>query len=556
MDILLSNTDVLNVTLSYLDLFEVSYLDSAITNKAMRAIFITSLQSCYLTLSDFQLCRLNADSQVWASTKGIVLNGVFYDNLQQDQIIGFHEVFKGTKSMQYTERMFFATKIEPHVFSSLFSDKFISLKKIVLDGNDKLTDGMLRIICESCCSLQELNLCFCKQITGDQIRSSSLQVLDLNYCEKVGDAALINAAHNLPSLTTLLVSDCIDGVRKSDNGLRALVELKNLRALEIRYSNITDEGIREITSSLSKITCFDIAFCPVLTASCLLDIAYHLHSLEKLCLSFSLDSSSVSALVSMIHLEYLDIRSDLDDNSFARISSMNLRSLRISSSLLVNCLSSFQNLICLDLAGCSALHEASIIQLTAHSPELRELSLGCLGVTAASVISFTKHCQVLTNLNLSECSLIDDYALEAISLNCLKIVALNLSGCYRATDIGLKSMARTKWKLNSLNIAGLKKVSDIGIFPFLNSCGRHLEILSVSTCPLITNDGLRPLKDSLSLRELVMDKCSLVTDNFFQEVFSTASKKHYLRKLSTMRCHHLTDSGLEDATLLHIISEK
>merc|ERR1712070_315121 len=153
--------------------------------------------------------------------------------------------------------------------------------------------------------------------------------------------------------------------------------------------------------------------------------------------------------------------------------------------------------------------------------------------------------KVLTELNISECSLITDFGIGHISTRCAllkgfhasacprltdsaaqslvcepsagdargaELSVLNLSFCTNLTDQSMELIAKACPKLENVNISGCVHLSDAGIRHLAVNCS-HIQIFAISFCKRLTDTSVCTMADFLWLEDLSLEGCRHITDD-------------------------------------------
>ena len=194
-----------------------------------------------------------------------------------------------------------------------FSGSLVHIKRLILFGNDWLTDVGIVAITERLPGLTHLDLRGCDEVTDSGVRAiaehlAGLTFLDLNGCGEVTDAGVRAIAEHLAGLTFLDLSWCR---LVTDVGVRAITEhLTGLAYLGLaRCEWVTDAGVRALAERLAGLTNLSLGGHGV-TNEGVKCIAERLHELEDLGLSgcSSLTNTGFNIITSnMIRLTCLDL---------------------------------------------------------------------------------------------------------------------------------------------------------------------------------------------------------------------------------------------------------
>lgn len=160
----------------------------------------------------------------------------------------------------------------------------LSLEHLSLQDCYKITDEGLRHLSDGLHNLKILNLSFCASITDIGLkhlaRMGSLRELNLQSVDTISDLGLAYLAENNSRLTILDVSFCN---KVGDQGLLHISQgLFNLRSLSIKGCPITDEGLGRIARTLTDLRALNIGQCDRITDKGLSLVSEHLHKLLRI----------------------------------------------------------------------------------------------------------------------------------------------------------------------------------------------------------------------------------------------------------------------------------
>jgi len=260
--------------------------------------------------------------------------------------------------------------------------------------------------------LKEVSLKACDKLTNEDIseiiqKKTSLTRLNLRETN-ITDKGLKELAKHCSNLTSLDLSYC-DKI--TDDGVKALApSLGNLTSLDLRSTNIIeDEGLKLLTKSCSNLTRLNINWCCEFTAEGIVAVAPYLCNQTDLDLGKKITDDGLVALVP--HL------GDLTDLQF---------------------------------------YEAKITDegLMAVAPALRNLIrlefYGCENITGEGLVTLAENCKNLIHLSLEYCENITDEGLRELAPYLGRLYSFNLSDCSRTTDEGLKSIVKRNPELESV----------------------------------------------------------------------------------------------------------
>lgn len=187
----------------------------------------------------------------------------------------------------------------------------LSLEHLSLQDCYKITDDGLRHLSDGLHNLQSLNLSFCASITDSGLkhlaRISSLRELNLRSSDTISDIGLAYLAENNSRLTILDVSFCN---KVGDQGLLHISQgLFNLRSLSLNACPITDEGLGRIARTLTDLRTLNIGQCSRITDKGLSLVSEHLHKL--LCIDLygctNITTVGLEKVMQLPHLSVLNL---------------------------------------------------------------------------------------------------------------------------------------------------------------------------------------------------------------------------------------------------------
>lgn len=140
----------------------------------------------------------------------------------------------------------------------------------------------------------------------------------------------------------------------------------------------------------------------------------------------------------------------------------------------------------IDMQGCAALHDGSIVALLSCSrTTLETLGLGALQHITSSTFQAIAQCSNLRVLDLSMCRSLTNGDLAALSIGCQELRSLQLQGCVNIGDAGLAALAQHSAKLERLSLEFCFNVTDAGFSAVVSHC-QELKYLNVKACNQLT----------------------------------------------------------------------
>ncbi|XP_047320898.1 F-box protein SKP2A-like [Impatiens glandulifera] len=185
------------------------------------------------------------------------------------------------------------------------------------------------------------------------------------------------------------------------------------------------------------------------------------------------------------------------------------------NSLVISLIPKFQNIKSLVLKQVKPqLIDNAVMVVAKFCPKLTDLDLtNSLDLSKHSIIALASGCPNLINLNLSDCSTIeDDICLMYLASSCTKLYSLNLSNCNNfVTDNSLMIIAGFCNELQILNVSGCTMVSDEGVTSLANGCS-EMRALTLDGCLLVTDVSVLALSEKCPhLNFLEHSDCKKIT---------------------------------------------
>ncbi|XP_077978669.1 F-box/LRR-repeat protein 4-like [Glandiceps talaboti] len=181
---------------------------------------------------------------------------------------------------------------------------------------DFLSTDCIKVIADTCTSLQELDLQSCVDLDNSAFehicKLTNLQTLNLYRC-RIEDETLINILRCLPDLEYLNIGSCV-GIENCDDVLIALGNnCRNLKSLDVwRTRTLSHIGLRALVHNCHQLLELDVGWCTELNSStqCFVNLVRHCKKLKKLFLTAnrSVCDADLNAIAEFSHdMEQLDI---------------------------------------------------------------------------------------------------------------------------------------------------------------------------------------------------------------------------------------------------------
>ncbi len=149
---------------------------------------------------------------------------------------------------------------------------------------------------------------------------------------------------------------------------------------------------------------------------------------------------------------------------------------------------------------------------------------------------------MLQELDVSQCSWLDQYALKKIVEICPQLTKLSLRSNVQITHMGWGELLKLR-QLKSLDLARCHQIDNDEFKIILRACA-GLEVLNLEECKKITDKGFEELAYSIpKLTHLNLTRCT-ISDVALLEV---ATKLRIMTSLNLTRCEYLSEKGIIEA---------
>ena len=220
------------------------------------------------------------------------------------------------------------------------------------------------------------------------------------------------------------------------------------------------------------------------------------------------------------------------------------------------------NLATINLTGVMNVTDKAITALARTCERLQKINLGgCRAITPEGVFALANHCKLLRLVNLSYIEAINDEAVSALAQSCPDLVEIDLSGCRHVTDLGVRDLWIHSKYMREMRLARCSNLTDAafpspikeiippsGVNPFaqptqpppkddpedllplvLNRPFDRLRMLDLTSCVRITDEGIEGIVSNCpKIRNLVVARCSLLSDAAVESVCKLGKDMHYL----------------------------
>ncbi|XP_037492230.1 F-box/LRR-repeat protein 20 [Jatropha curcas] len=357
------------------------------------------------------------------------------------------------------------------------------------------------------------------------LRMRNLRKLNCSKVVSLQDSDLFVIGNSFPLLEDLDISFPQYYSRFNPNGSLALASFSGVvtdegifdlamklnRLCKINLSGnhfITDKSLQSLSSNCALLREVVILDCDFLTQN---GISVIMRNCGNLC-SISLDSLGIPYIDSFFQESFsyaktlceLHVSNSFISNEFLCLigeACLPLKKLTISqcynftavgiSCLLYRC----QFLVYLDLEGANFLTDESIIELSKLLGNLSIINLSlCSKLTSLSLFALIKNCPLLEDVKMERTNL----GVEEFSTD----LRTNLGVEEFSTDLVINP------RIRSLKLTGNNSLSD-ECLKNIALCCPHLQLLEISYCPTITEEGVKEvLKNCSEIRNLEMNRCT------------------------------------------------
>ncbi|CAH2051028.1 unnamed protein product [Thlaspi arvense] len=383
------------------------------------------------------------------------------------------------------------------------------LNSLTIESCSNIGNTGLQAVGSFCPNLKSVTIKNCP-LVGDQGIASLLSSATYSLTKlklqalNIGDVSLAVVGHYGKELTDLAftglenVSEKGFWVMGSGQGLQ---KLKSFAVSSCR--GLTDVGLEAMAKGCPNLKQFCLRRCSVLSDIGLVSFAKAAVSLESLQLEdcykitqrgfFNVLVTCCSKLKSIALANCLGFR----DLAFRWPS--------------VACCTSLRSL---SIRNCPGFGNFSLSMLGRLCPNLLHVELnGLPGITDEGLLPLIENCKAgLSKVNLSSCVNLTDKVVSAIAnLHGITLEQLNLVGCKYVTDASLAAIAKNCSLLSDLDVSKCT-ITDSGLMALACATQLHLQIFSLSGCSLISEKSVPSLlKLGRTLVGLNIQNCNAIS---------------------------------------------
>jgi len=193
------------------------------------------------------------------------------------------------------------------------------------------------------------------------------------------------------------------------------------------------------------------------------------------------------------------------------------------------------------LNDCDNVTIEGIVALGKLRPKLQMLSVvDCQFMTGFGLSSFMEKCVDLVGLCLSGCRIDDSGVMGFASSYPPKLELVDLSNCRQVGDDGVAALASYCPNLKHIDVRGTR-ITNTGVVQVASKCA-GLRIFNAARCMQVSDVGIKALADGCSQLTHLDLTCTGLTDEGLKYI---GRKCTWLYTLKMSECSMLTDAGIE-----------
>ncbi|KAK3101016.1 hypothetical protein FSP39_000289 [Pinctada imbricata] len=206
-------------------------------------------------------------------------------------------------------------------------------------------------------------------------------------------------------------------------------------------------------------------------------------------------------------------------------------------------ISECRNLQDLNLSECTGLDDEALKVVVKGCTILLYLNLSHTDITDASLRAISKYCQNLQFLSLAYCKKFSDKGLQYLAAGkcSKKLEYLDVSGCLQMTPDGFKSMASGCTNIQTMMLNDFSTLNDECIIAVASKCVR-IHTLCILGSPLLTDESFKRIANNKRLRKLRIEGNQRISDNSLKAIGKNCVE---LEHLYVADCQRLTDASMK-----------
>ncbi|EOA26736.1 hypothetical protein CARUB_v10022822mg [Capsella rubella] len=359
-----------------------------------------------------------------------------------------------------------------------------NLSELTLEACSRIGDEGLQAIARSCSKLKSVLIKNCPLVRDQGIAALlsnttfSLAKLKLQMLN-VTDVSLAVVGHYGLSVTDLVLSGLPHVSEKGFWVMGNGVGLQKLNSLTITAcQGVTDTGLESVGKGCPNMKKAIISRSPLLSDNGLVSFAKASLSLESVQLEECHRVTQFGFFGSLLNCgEKL--------KAFSLVNCLGIRDLTTGLPASPHC----SALRSLSIRNCPGFGDANLAAIGKLCPQLEDIDLcGLKGITESGFLHLVQNSLVKVNFN--GCSNLTDRVISAITArNGWTLEVLNVDGCSKISDASLVSIAANCQILSDLDLSKCS-ISDCGIQALASSDNLKLQILSLAGCSMVTDESL------------------------------------------------------------------
>lgn len=386
-----------------------------------------------------------------------------------------------------------------------------NLTELSIESCSNIGNESLKAVGQSCSNLKCITIKNCS-LVGDQgiasLLSSTSYVLTKVKLQalNITDVSLAVIGHYGKAITDLVLSSLPAASERGfwvmGNG-HGLQKLKSLTIISCQ--GVTDTGLEVVGKGCPNLKQFCLQKCAFVSDNGLVAFAKAAGSLE----SFQAAECHRFTQYGFFGL-LLNCGAKL--KAISLVYCLGIKDLNVGLPLSSPC----KSLRSLSICNCPGFGNANLAVLGKLCPELQHVDFsGLEGITDAGFLPLLDCCEAgLTKVNLSGCVNLTDRVVSSVAeQHGWTLEFLNLEGCRKISDASLVSIAENCPLLSDLDVSRCS-ITDFGISALAHANQLSLQILSVSGCSLISDRSLHAFgKIGQTLLGLNLQHCNSISSS-------------------------------------------
>ncbi|XP_018937712.2 dynein regulatory complex subunit 6 [Cyprinus carpio] len=206
-------------------------------------------------------------------------------------------------------------------------------------------------------------------------------------------------------------------------------------------------------------------------------------------------------------------------------------------------ISQCRNLQELDLSECSHLNDENMKLILEGCRSLLHLNLAFTHITNATIRVLSRRCLMLRSLSLAYCTSFSDKGLQYLSTGkgCHRLTYLDLSGCSQISVDGFTYVAEACSTLQQIVLDNLPTLTDNCVQVLVSKC-RMLTAISLLDSPYLSDVAFKTMAEVISLTKIQIEGNNRMTDSSLKALCRSSLK---LSEVQMSDCTHMTDASLK-----------